>query len=380
MTISLKDSLKFFGITVTICCACFVCNMFLNYDVDLRAIADSVPSELAELYEASKLNDIVVCALSGGCLALTSLVMLIFYIGNYIQANSAKFGILKALGYSDGRIAVKCFVFGFCVLVGAVVGLGLSWAIMPAFYDKQNAGSVGLPQVVLHFHALPFVLLLVVPALFFSLFSVGVALRRLKTSPLDLIKGNTKQKERNKKRQKERGYSFIKELSLNVLGEKKVLAFFVAFGCFCFSSMMQMGLSMRTYASDMMGIIIFAIGMVLAIVSLYLSMSMLINGNKKKIAMLKVTGYSTKECALGVLGMYHIPACIGFALGCVYQYVLLVIMVNVVFASFDNVPEYSFDWRAFAVCLTAFIVLYEMLNLIYVYVISKSSIKSVMTE
>ena len=113
MVVSFKDGVKFFGIAVISFCAVLVCNMFLNYDIDLRAVGATVPAEGAELYEALLLNNVVVCAVAGGCLLLTSVVMLVFYIGTHIEKNSPKFGILKALGYDEWSIAARCWVFGF---------------------------------------------------------------------------------------------------------------------------------------------------------------------------------------------------------------------------------------------------------------------------
>lgn len=55
-------------------------------------------------------------------------------------------------------------------------------------------------------------------------------------------------------------------------------------------------------------------------------------------------------------------------------------MVNIVFASFDDVPTYSFDWVGFGICLAAFVVVYELLTVIYTYVIGKTPIKSIMSE
>ena len=151
MTVSFKDALKFVGIIITVCCAVLVCNMFLNYDIDLNAIAGEVTQEQQVAFTALKLNNKVVCAVTGGCLALTAGVLLIFYIGHYIQANSARFGILKALGYGDFKVALGCAVFGLCVFVGAVAGYALSWAIMTRFYATQNDGAI-VPQVIMHFH------------------------------------------------------------------------------------------------------------------------------------------------------------------------------------------------------------------------------------
>lgn len=379
MTVSFKDALKFVGITIIACCAVLVCNMFLNYDMDLRAIESAVGDDARTLYDALLLNNKVVCGVSGGCLILTSVVMLVFYIGQYIQAHSDRFGILKALGYGNFRISLGCAVFGVCVFVGAVAGTAISWAIMPRFYRAQNDGSM-LPEVVMRFHAILPLCLVVLPTLIFSALSVGIAWIKLRQPALALIKGKSPREKAKKVKQKQSDRPFLSELALNVLNEKKLLAFFIAFGCFCFSAMTQMGLSMRDYASDMMGYMILIIGLVLAATSLWLAFTTVVNGNAKKIAMLKVCGYGLKESGVAVLGLYHIPACIGFAVGSVYQYGLLNIMINIVFASFDDVPHYSFDWAAFGICLAVFIVAYEGLNLLYTYLIGKTPVKSVMSE
>lgn len=380
MAVSLKDAVKFIGIIIIACCAALVCNMFLNYDIDLRAIEGLVEGEAAEtLYKALKLNNTVVCSVTGGCLVLTSVVMLVFYIGHYIETHSAKFGILKALGYSDLSIALKCAVFGFCIFVGAAAGVALSWTVIPRFYAAQNDNGV-LPTIAFKFHAWLPLLLILVPTAVFALLSVGIAYYKLRLPALSLIKGNVRRERKIKQGKRERCKSFLGQLAVNVLKEKKSLAFFIAFGGFCFSSMTQMGVSMRDYASDLMGIMILAIGLILAAMSLFLAMSAVISGNAKTIAMLKVNGYSLKESGLAVLGLYCVPATIGFAVGSVYQYGLLNIMVNIVFKSFDDVPHYSFDWVAFAVCLAAFIVAYSALNLVYVAVIAKTPVKSVMGD
>lgn len=381
MAVSIKDSLRFVGIIIMVACAVLVCNMFLNYDFDLHAIESAVEGEaMRTLYDALLTNNKVVCMVSGLCLALTSVVMLVFYIGHYIETHSARFGILKALGYTDFKIAVKCAVFGFCVLVGALIGFALSWAIMPAFYRAQNSDEVDLPQVVLNFHIVLPICLVLLPSVIFAVLSVGIAWVKLRKPALSLIKGEVKERKLPKIKEKKSDKPFLRELAFNLLGERKLLAFFIAFGCFCFSAMTQMGVSMRDYASDMMGIMILIIGLILAAISLWLALTSVINGNAKKIAMLKVHGYSFKECGLSVLALYHIPALIGFAVGSVYQWALLYIMVNFVFGSFDNVPVYSFDWVAFGICLAAFFVVYELLNVVYSVIISKTSVKSVMGE
>ena len=42
MIISIKDSFKLIGVAVMTCCAVLVCNLFVNYLIDVSAIADSI--------------------------------------------------------------------------------------------------------------------------------------------------------------------------------------------------------------------------------------------------------------------------------------------------------------------------------------------------
>ena len=50
---------------------------------------------------------------------------------------------------------------------------------------------------------------------------------------------------------------------------------------------------------------------------------------------------------------------IGFALGTVYQFVLLKIMVGIVYKNINSVPDYNFEVSAFFITLAIFIVFYE---------------------
>ena len=95
---------------------------------------------------------------------------------------------------------------------------------------------------------------------------------------------------------------------------------------------------------------------------------------------MKTFGYSLKECALTVLGGYHIFALIGFAVGTVYQYVLLSLMVNIVYKNVAAVPDYNFNLPVFFITLAAFIVFYEAVMLFYTIKINKISVKEVMAE
>lgn len=127
-----------------------------------------------------------------------------------------------------------------------------------------------------------------------------------------------------------------------------MLVFFIIFASFCFSAMTQMSFSMRDLSNEMMGVMMLVIGLVLAFTTLFLAITTVINGNTKTIAMMRVFGYSQKECCRAILGGYRPLSYIGFAIGTIYQYALLRIMVDIVFKEVEGVPAYKFDFPCHA--------------------------------
>ena len=137
MVIRLKDTAKLFGITIIACCAVFVCTLFLSYNIDLAAIKDEIVTEAGtEMYNAQVLMGRVIAAVSGGCLIATSVVMLLFYVKNYIGTHGKELGILKALGYSNIKIARHFGYSGFRYLSDAP--WDLLWAIFTFRHFIKN--------------------------------------------------------------------------------------------------------------------------------------------------------------------------------------------------------------------------------------------------
>lgn len=159
-----------------------------------------------------------------------------------------------------------------------------------------------------------------------------------------------------------------------------MLVFFIIFASFCFSAMTQMSFSMKDLSSVMMGAMMMLIGLTLAFTILFLALTTVIHGNTKTIAMMRVFGYSQKECSKAILGGYRPMAYIGFVLGTIYQYVLLRIMVDVVFQGIGNIPTYEFDVPLMLVSLVAFIVVYEAIMYVYSRRIKNISVKEIMIE
>ncbi len=392
MVVGIKDAAKLTGISVIMGCAALICTMFLNYYFDMILIEDQLASEQEIImYHAQEATVRVICLVAGGCLLATSVVMLFFYIKHYIDTHKKELGILKAIGYGSWKIAVHFWVFGVSVFLGAAAGFGGAFLLMPWFYALQNKDHF-LPEVLLHFHPEVFALLVILPTAAFSALAICYAGIKLKQPVMLLLKENFRTREgKNRKAagmagkrikektQKAEG-TFVENLKRSTLRSKKTLVFFIVFASFCFSSMTQMSFSMKDLSSEMMGAMMLLIGLTLACVTLLLAITTVIRGNTRTIAMMQVFGYSQKECSQALLGGYRPVSYIGFALGTIYQYCLLKVMVDVVFRDVEGVPVYEFDVPVMLVSLVTFAIFYEAVMYYYTEKIRGISMKEIMLE
>lgn len=382
MLVGIKNALKLIGVSIIACCAVLVCTMFLNFYFDIRLVKSEITSELPMVfYNAQVSSAKVVCLVSGGCLLLTSAVMLLFYIKHYIDTHKKELGILKALGYSNIEIAKSFWVFGISIFIGTAVGYAGAFLMMPWFYALQNEDKI-LPEITIHFHPGILFCFVALPTVCFSALSVYYAWHRLKKPVLVLLKDDlhTASKTPDRRIEKNRELPFIEELKRSTLNSKKALVFFIVFASFCFSAMTQMSFSMKDLSSEMMGVMMLAIGLVLAFTTLFLAVTTVINGNTKTIAVMRVFGYSQKDCCRAVLGGYRPVSYLGFAVGTAYQYGLLRLMVDIVFKDVEGVPAYKFDFPVMLISLLCFIAVYEILMYVYSEKIKKISIKEIMIE
>lgn len=377
MVIGFKDAAKLFGIAIIACCAVFVCTLFLSYNLDLAAIKNELVTEAERaMYTAQVMMGRVVAGVSGGCLIATSVVMLLFYVKNYISAHGKELGILKALGYSNLEIAKHFWIFGLSVFVGCAAGFAAGSLYLPVFYRKQ---APNLPSLLPGFHPLLAVALIAAPTIVFAALSVWFAWRKLKSPVLDLLREKQTVRVRIGKDGREE-VPFLKDLRSVTLRSRKALVFFVAFSAFCFSAMVQMSFSMNELASETFAVMVLSIGLILAFVTLFLSLSSVVRGNVRTIAMMRVFGYDDATCSRCILGAYRPVSYIGFALGTGYQYALLKLTVSVVFADIENMPDYAFDLKAFFVTLILFGITYELVMLFYSRSLKRLSLKSILLE
>lgn len=382
MVVGIKDAVKLIGISIISCCAVFVCTMFLNFYLDLSNIKELITSvEVMALYDAMVSTAQIVSLVSGGCLFITSVVMLVFYIQYYITSHKKEIGILKALGYSNMKIAKSFWIFGISIFIGTLMGYIGGHCMMPLFYTIQNEDKI-LPEIMIHFHPILLFCLVIAPTIFFAILSILCAYKKLQIPVMQLIKEHIQETHQVKKtkHQKNSNCSFLEELKKSTLKSKKTLVFFIVFASFCFSSMTQMSFRMEELASLMMGAMIMMIGIVLACTTLFLAITTVINGNTKTIAMMRVFGYSQKQCCHALLGGYRPLAYIGFFIGTMYQYILLKFVVSVVFKDLANIPEFKFDFTGMIISLIAFIIVYEIVMYIYSEKIKHISIKEIMIE
>ncbi|MBQ9765437.1 MAG: ABC transporter permease [Lachnospiraceae bacterium] len=378
MIVSIKDIFKMIGMLIVSFCAVIVCAMFLNYHLDLVTVENLITTELSRnFYKAQLSTARVVSGLSGGCLLLTTVVLLCFYIGHYIGTHQKQLGIMKALGYTRWGVAKHFCVFGLPILVGTALGYLSAHLLMPKLYEIQNKDGY-LPDVAINFHPGLCAALVLAPTIFFALLAVIYSFVKLKTPALALIREQSSHKIVTSKKDRDR--PFLDELRKSNVRQKKSLVFFITFAVFCFAAMTQMSCSMDELASEMMSVMIMAIGIVLAVVILFIATTSVVKANNKTITMMKVFGYSAKECTSAVLNGYRPWAYFGFALGTFYQYILLKLMVTVVFKDLSDKLEYKFDVPVMLITLVVFALLYELIMFAYTKQMEKLSVKEIMLD
>ncbi len=375
--ITLKDIFKFVGIIIISACAVFVCALFLNYNIDLRGIESQITEQTRALFDAMVTTGKVVSAVSGGCLLMTSAVMLMFYIKRFIDSHRKQLGILKALGYSNMRIARGFGIFGLSVLVGTAIGFVGAFCLMPAFYSVQNEDGL-LPEFEPGFHVELFATLVIIPTVAFALLSMLYAFLKLKTPVLELLKG--KSVPRTKPVKGGDNLPFLKDMKRATVRGRKSLVFFIGFAAFCYSAMFQMSLGLDKLASEMMSLMTLMIGLVLAFVTLFIAVTTIIRSNAVSVSVMRIFGYSSRECSSAVLNGYRPAALVGFAVGTVYQYALLRIAVDVLFKDIENVPEFDFNYKALIIATISFVIIYESVMYFYSRKIGKISVKEIMTD
>lgn len=377
--VKLKQNFKLIGVIVLSFGAVFICTLFMNYGLDLKAIESLITGPVIKIvYDGQKSMSSVIIAAAGGVMGATALVVLMFAVGRFISENQSNMGVLKALGHSELKIALSFLKFGISVFCGAVLGCAAGYAFCPVVYKIFNNGE--LPDVVLKFNFPVVIYLVIIPTVLFSLIAFFYALIKLKKPPLHMIHGIKKTKANKlsaKLQNKENSKPFLKNLKTTMLFNNLTLIFFVCFAGFGFSAQIQIGFLMRDVNMDFtFSAINFAVGIILGLVTLLLALSYILNSNRKYISMLKAYGYSDKECGYAMFGGYRIVSYIGFAIGSVYQFFFMKFMVSLFAGAYDVVLKFNVE--GFFITLAAFVFSYEIIMFFYKRKIAQISLKEIM--
>mgnify|MGYP001037749617 FL=1 len=378
MIVDAKSGIKLIGVSVVTACAVFVCTFFLNYYADVQSVVQNADATARELLDAQIATAKITSVITGGVLGVLAAGMLAFYVKLFIDAESKRLGMLKALGYSNAALSAQFWVFGLSVLIGACAGYGGGWAVMSFIYRELTLP--GMPNVTVRFHAELFFALAVAPPILLGAAACAFAAIALRKSPNVLLRGNAESSKKSGGGVKVCDKSFLSEMRIATLRGKKSAVVFVAFACFCFSAMVQMGASMFDFGGAVMSLMILAIGVILSVTALIMAVTTVVNRNKRNIAVMKAFGYSKTECATAVLAGYIPFALLGFAAGTVYQFGLLYAMINIVFENVLNMQHYVFDVPVFFITLAAFSLCYVAFMLFYSYKIDSVSVKYAMSE
>ena len=378
---SIKDLYRLVVVSIISFCAVFVTNLFLNFYLDIRLLDQTnwLP-EIRAAYDAQVAISWLIASISGAVLSLTSILLLFFYIRQFIDQHKPELGVLKALGYKNWEIARKFWLFSLPIGLGTGTGYFSSFAMMPHFYQLRNQSGV-LPEITIRQHWSLFLFLVVLPTLAFAALAVLYASYCLRLPALDLLKRvsssqKSPKRKAGKKIRKDR--PFLKDLSAILLWSRKLLIFFVIFGSMCFSAMIQLSFGMKELTDETIQIMMMSIGTVLSVAILYLSLGVLLQENQETLAIMKVFGYSRNEYHKSLFAPYRILAFLGFVLGTGYQYGIMQLLLRLMEKSIAQKVEYDFDFGVCLMTLLIFTLVYESFIYVSSRKIDQLTIKQVM--
>lgn len=378
---SIKDLYRLVVVSVISFCAVFVTNLFLNFYLDISLLDQTnwLP-EIQAAYDAQVAISWLIASISGAVLSLTSMLLLFFYIRQFIDQHKPELGILKAMGYKNWEIARKFWIFSLPVGLGTGVGYLSSFAMMPHFYQLRNQSGV-LPEITIMQHWSLFLFLVVLPTLAFTALAVLCASYYLRLPALDLLKRvSSSQKSPKRKATKKirKDRPFLKDFSASLLWSRKLLIFFVIFGSMCFSAMIQLSFGMKELTDETIQSMMMSIGTVLSVAILYLSLGVLLQENQETLAIMKVFGYSRNECHKSLFAPYRILAFLGFVLGTGYQYGIMQLLLRLMEKSIAQKVDYDFDFGVCLMTLLVFALVYEGLIYLSSRRLDQLTIKQVM--
>jgi len=273
---TVKDAKKWLGVLIACLCATWISALFMNFNLDLARL-EPTPEQQPYFDLLTTSGEMTIAIMSASILLITG-GLLIFYVKNFVDQNRPQLGVLKSLGYTGWEIGRQFGWLGLPTFVGASLGLGIAYAMMPLFYSTMLRGTP-FTSVPLHFNGQLVGWLLVLPSLFFSLLAIAFGTFKLREPVLDLVKG---------KKQKNRRFSLL---------------FFIFFAALSYSSSLQIAQGIASEnGHTLMTYLMMGIGSVLALTCLAIGVGAVLKGNAQSIALFKAMGYTGSECYRFFLG------------------------------------------------------------------------------
>lgn len=371
--VSIKTTLKSYGVIIICFCTIFLETLFLSYKLDLKELDPTLFTQLQlDIYNAQVSMCNMMNLISIFILGLFSFVLLFFSIERYIEENKQNMGVLKAIGYTNNKLSLSLMKYSIPVFIGSLLGYIIALLFSKLFYNTMNKDHV-YPDVSFSFNIYLCLILILTLAILTLIFAYLVGRIKLKMSPLDMI--NQVKKSKKGKMIKEKK-TFLTEVRSTMLKNNIPLILFVGFATLCFSATIQMSFSIYNQAntSPLFFWMMFLIGILLGITIMILAFRFIFTNNKKHLSILKAYGYENKECYYAIYGGYLIVAIISFIIGTIYQAILMSIMFKIFSSAYEI--KYHFDFLALIYSLIIFIITYISINVYYYNRISKLKLDS----
>lgn len=231
--LTIKQTLKSFGIIIICFSLFFLETLFLSYQLDITDLDTSLFNPMQQgFYDAQISMCNMMNVISFGIIGVFSIILLFFSIERYIEENKANMGVLKALGYSKNRIALSFIKFSIPSTLGSALGYLGGVAFSKLFYSTMNADNI-IENFSFTFRPSLLLIFIFAPLIIVSIFAYIIALIKLRGNALDMI--NQTEKNKKSKTTKEKD-SFLKEVKTTMLRNHISLIVFVAFSGLCFSA------------------------------------------------------------------------------------------------------------------------------------------------
>lgn len=366
--VTVKTTLKSYGVMIIAFCSMFLETLFLSYKLDLKSLDTSNFTKLQlDVYDAQLSMCNMMNMISLLILGLFSFVLLFFSVERYIEENKSNMGVLKALGYNDHKLSLSLMTYSIPVFVGTCAGYLGALAFSKLFYNAMNADHI-YPDVNFSFNiTLCICVLFGLPVLTLC-FSYLIGRIKFKVNALDMIN----QAKRNKRvRITKDKRSFLIDTKYTMLKNNIALIIFVGFATLCFSATVQMAFTMyfEVDMSMLFFLMMLFIGLILGVTIMILAFKFVFLSNKNHISILKAFGYDEKQCYFAFYGGYYIVSAISFILGTLYQ----VLILSIMFKAFEGAYEikYEFSFLSLAYSFVSFAITYGIINLYYYFKINK---------